>query len=366
MTKKILMTGMTGLIGRWTAAALTRDGNAIIAPVREAASRADELRAWINDHGGDAARVQIVEADLAMPGFLDAPALRDEMGDITHVYSFAAAMAWGLSPEHARRVNAQAVYELVSWAQEKTDLERFVHISGYLVTSPRHRHKIGFDPVAAAISAKKADRALKRLYRKLGAYEASKIEADYIVRRANHEGLPVTILNPATVIGSSLTGEAHQLYGIEGMLEGLSKGTLSAVPGQPQDWVPLIAIDFLAEFAARAPFHERQDLSDYVLLNQGTPTLKNMLAIMATQLRVRIPKRHVPVWALHALLKSGLEERLGTPAEALAFINDFRFDTSSADAMAATLGLVQPEITPTLQKSVDYWHSAISEEQSAA
>jgi nucleoside-diphosphate-sugar epimerase len=365
MTKKILMTGITGLIGRWTAAALTRDGATIVAPMRYCEERSQDLLAWISDHGGDPERLILVEGDLASAGFLEQPPLRDHLNGITHIYSFAAAMAWGLSPGFAKRVNATAVQEMIDWAKEKNTLERFVHISGYLVTSPRHRAAIDFDPVVLAAGKANIKRPLRRLYKQVGAYEASKIEADYVVRRAAIEGLPVTILNPATVIGSAETGEIHQVFGIEGLIDGLKRGTLSAVPGTPQGWTPLVTIDYVAEFAARVPMRETETSTDYVLLNQGTPCLKEMIGIIAEELRVKAPARHLPIWAIRAILKSGFEKRLGTPAETLAFINDYRFDTSSADVAAARLAIAQSNIKVALRKTLSYVEGAVPSEKAA-
>lgn len=359
MTHKILMTGITGLIGRWTAAALTRDGATIVAPIRNAERRAPELVAWISDHGGAPERLILVEGDLATENFLDEVPLRQHLKDVTHVYSFAAAMDWGLPPKLAKRVNASAVRELVDWAKAQRDLQRFVHISGYLVTSPRHREAINFDPAALATSASNPKKQLRRLYKQVGAYEASKIEADFLVRQAAVNGLPTTILNPATVIGASDTGEAQQVFGIEGLIDGLKRGTLSAVPGTPQAWTPLVTIDYVAAFAAKVPLQDADQSTDYVLLNQGTPTLKNMVGIIADELNLRAPNKHIPIWALRAVLKSGMEKRLGTPAETLAFINDYRFDTSTAEAAAVTAGIAQADIETALRRTLRFIESAV-------
>ncbi len=185
------------------------------------------------------------------------------------------------------------------------------------------------------------------------------------MRRAAFEGLPVTILNPATVIGSAETGEIHQVFGIEGLIDGLKRGTLSAVPGTPQAWTPLVAINYVPEFSASVPMNETDTATDYVLLNQGTPALKEMIAIIADELGVKAPKRHLPVWALRAILKSGFEKRLGTPAETLAFINDYRFDTSSAEAAAARLAIAPSDIKQALRKTLRYVEATAPSEKAA-
>ena len=363
--KTILMTGLSGLIGRWTAARLTKDGHRIVAPLRQAESRRPGLIDWINAHGGDGSLIDWIDVDLAAPDFIKTLEGATDLAALTHIYSFAAAMEWHLDPKVARQINVEAVRALLARAAGLPAFERFVHISGYLVTSKRHQAHIGFEPAKLAQEKKEPTRALARLYKRIGAYEASKIEADYLVRRAAVEGLPVTILNPSTVIGSTTDGEAHQVYGLEGILDGLATGTFAAIPGNTQDWIPLVAIDHLADFAAKVPLSDQDPLTDYVLLSQGTPTLPDMVAIIAGEMGVKAPRRRVPLWALKALLNAGLEDRLGVPLEGLVFINDYRYDTTSAEAAATRHGLVHGDIVATLRKTVRYWYAVRQNKQAA-
>lgn len=363
--KTILMTGLSGLLGRWTAARLTRDGHHVIAPLRQADARAPALATWLDAHGGNSNRIIWVEADLADPAFASTLEASADLSSVTHIYSFAASMDWYLDPKVARQINMLAVRDLVDIARRSPGFERFVHVSGYLVTSPRHRASIGFDPAREAASPKEPKRALAKLYKRAGAYEASKIEADYLVRRAAYQGLPVTILNPATVIGASDTGEAQHVFGLEGIMSGLADGSFAGIPGTADDWVPLVAVDYCADFAASVPFSETKPFTNYVLLHQGTPTLSNMVAMIGNTLCVKAPTRRVPLWALKALLSAGLEKRLGIPMEGLAFINNYRFDTSSAEAAAAKHGIIQTDIAETLEKTVRYWQAIKSAEKAA-
>src|SRR5450432_3084401 len=59
-----LVTGGTGLIGRWLVVELSRDRE-VIAIVRRAVERRDDYVAWIAAHGGVAERVTLIEGDLA-------------------------------------------------------------------------------------------------------------------------------------------------------------------------------------------------------------------------------------------------------------------------------------------------------------
>src|SRR5690554_2803695 len=87
----ILVTGATGLIGRWLVPELTRQGFVVAAAMRGAAERADDYRRWVAARAGDPTRVRCVEHDLD----------RDEelawsLPQVRHVVHLAARFAWHL------------------------------------------------------------------------------------------------------------------------------------------------------------------------------------------------------------------------------------------------------------------------------
>lgn len=350
----ILMTGVTGLIGRWTAAALTGKGVEVLALTRNAAAREAALKDWVAVHGGEGEKLRLIEADLSADPALLEGAVRPFADEITHIYSFAALMEWGLDVKAARRVNVESVETLLGLAKTLPRFERFVHITGYMLSAPPHRAALGYDMEKLLARPQKARRFFAGAYKKHGAYEISKTEADFTVRLAAREGLPVTLLHPATVLGHSETGEAHQHFGIEGFADGLAAGMLTAIPGKPGDWAPFVSIDYLARFAAEVPLSDTAMLEEYVLLDQNAPPLARTVAVIAGELGVKAPKAHIPVWMLRMVLKAGMEKRLGTSAETLAFINAYRFDTASADAAAARIGLSHAPVEEVLRKTVRY------------
>ena len=96
------------------------------------------------------------------------------------------------------------------------------------------------------------------LYRRLGGYEASKMETDHLVRmrrdaRASRSRASI----PARVIGDSRTGETTQFFGFAPIVEALWRGKMPAVPGGEAHWLPLVTVDFLAAFIARIPMSTR-------------------------------------------------------------------------------------------------------------
>tara|TARA_R110000824_G_scaffold118960_14_gene272089 strand:+ start:211123 stop:212217 length:1095 start_codon:yes stop_codon:yes gene_type:complete len=355
MTKKIFMTGLTGLIGRWTAARMTAEGHHVIALMRGAAARGDTIRHWIAAHEGDTSGLTLVEGDLERVGLGLSAEDRTRLSDITHVCHFGALMDWSRDRKRMHQVNVAATLDLLGIAAQAPRLESFVHISGYLITADAFWRAQGFSRDEIVANPRKGKKFFRHLAEHASPYEASKIEADIHVRRARAAGLPVTIINPATVLGHSQTGEAHQLFGIEGLIKGLGNGSLAAVPGKPDDWLPFVSIDYLAEFLTRAALKKEAAGMDYTLLHQGTPRLIQTLAIIADELGKKPPRRYIPLWVLRPLLKAGLDRRTGTPVDALAFINAFRFDTSSAERATVEAGLVPTDIEQALRLSVRHY-----------
>lgn len=354
MSKTILMTGITGLIGRWTAAQLTADGHRVLGLARNARSREPELRNWIAAHGGVPEGVELIEGDLETPGFgLDARD-RVRLREVHQIQNLGALMEWGGDAARMQRVNVDATAELLAWAETMPHLERFVHISGYLVTASAFWRDLGLDRDKLVANERAKTRAFSKLRERGTPYETTKLEADILVRRARAKGVPAIIVNPSTVIGHSKTGEAHQMFGIEGLVRGVQTGSLSAVPGRRGDWIPLVTIDYLARFLARVPILPWSAGEDFTVLHQGTPELARLIEVIADELGTSAPRHHVPLWLLKPLLKAGLERKTGTPAEALAFINSYRFDTSVAERAAVEIGLSHPDIEQALRKSVHY------------
>ena len=350
--KKIFMTGLTGLIGRWTAARLTGEGHQVVALMRNTAQRGDEIREWIAAHGGDVSHLHLIEGDLEIPGFGFNDIDRARLQGMTHIYHFGALMDWSADRTRMYRINVAATKELLAMAENTADFECFVHISGYLITADAFWRAHGVSRDDLVTSERRAKKFFRRFAHETSAYEASKTEADIVVRRARKAGLPVAIINPATVIGHSKTGEAHQLFVIEGLIRGLDNGSLAAIPGKADDWLPFVSIDYVAEFLARVPLQSMAVGEDFTLLHQGTPSLVETLSIIASELGRKAPQRFVPLWLLRPLLKAGLDRLTGTPADALGFVNAFRFDTSATERAAVAIGLEPSDIKQALRLSV--------------
>ncbi|WP_255685949.1 SDR family oxidoreductase [Actinocorallia sp. API 0066] len=322
-TPDVLVLGATGLIGRWLVPELTRQGRHVAVVVRRAAERADEYRAWTAAHNGDPSRLTVLDGDLTAPGLglpADAP-----LADVRDVYNLGGRFAFGLAREEARRVNVDGALEVVRWTARLTAPRRLVHISGY---------RVGSSPVGD----------LDLLYRKLGAYEASKVEADGAVRReATALGVPFNIVNPSTVIGDSRTGETTQRIGLAALVLDLHQRRLPALPGSRDTWVPVITADHLARFLAAVPEHAKPGEALWAL-DESTPPLHTLLRQVAAHLDVPAPRLSVPA----ALLRRLPPRLTGTDPETLSFLSADRYPTTTATTLSEKASLTPPPLLPAL------------------
>ncbi|MFB4316495.1 alpha/beta fold hydrolase [Actinomadura sp. 21ATH] len=333
-----LVIGATGLIGRWLAAELLTQGRAVAVTVRGGPDRAEELRAWLRDHGHtDERALTVVAADITRPGLGLAPEDERRPASVRDVHNAAAVFRFGLGPDEARRANVDGALNVLRWAGTRPRLRRLVHVSGYRTASETFPYPASPERRAA-------------LYRRWGAYEASKREADAAVRAvAAAEGVPLTVVNPASVIGHSETGEAGQYIGLADLIGRLWTGRLPALAGTRRTFVPVVTVDHLARFMAAVPEHDGGPFRAHWVLDGSTPDLPDLVALLARHLGVRAPR---------ALLPAGLVRRLpralsGIDPEALAFLAEDRYDTASADALADAAGLARPPVQEALRRWAD-------------
>ncbi|MEV4459978.1 alpha/beta fold hydrolase, partial [Microbispora sp. NPDC049633] len=325
-----LVLGATGFVGRHLVLALGQAGVRVSAACRGHESYR-RLTRWLAEHGHDAAPADL-RVDLAGPSLIDG-----EAGDVTEVYNCAGAYRFGMPADEARRANVDSVRAVVAFAARLPRLRRLVHVSGYRVG--------GQDPRPWSKEQR------REAYQALGAYEASKVEADAVFRfEAERLGVPWSVVNPASVIGDSVTGEAGQYLGLASTLRDLWQGGLAAVPGNARTFVPVVAVDYLARFMTLLPMDETTERASYWLLDDDTPALPGLIELVAEHYRVRAPRLRVPV----PLVKRLPRRLTKADPETLTFLSADRYPTGPARAFAARHGLTMPDTATTIRRWADH------------
>jgi dihydroflavonol-4-reductase len=328
-----LVFGATGFIGRWLTAQLLGERMEVVAAVRSATS-AERLLDWLIDHRVDTHMVRVSVIDDSDPLF----GMSASVGDVTEVYNVAGAYAFGMTMRDARASNVLFADRVVKFAASLPALIRLVHLSGYRVG--------GQDPRLVPW----ADDRRNALYSRLGAYEASKREGDAVVRaRAIELGVPLTIVNPSSVIGHSETGESMPQLGLAVMLKDLWSGKLAALPGDARTWVPVIAVDHLARMIALMPKLSETVGRDYWLLDDDTPSLHDLIRLVASHWNVKAPRFRLPVSIIRRLPSAVTR----ADPETLGFLSPDRYPTHSALALAESAGIRPPKARETLLRWAD-------------
>lgn len=330
-----LVFGASGLVGRHLVLALARTGATVTAAVRTPESGARVTR-WLRAHGQDLP-VNLALVDFAAAELLEGGAAAH--ADVTEIHNCAGSFQFGMSAEEARSTNVGIVESVLAFASKLPLLQRVVHISGYRVG--------GQNPDTVPWSSE--HRA--GVYKRLGAYEASKVESDAIFQaRARELELPWTIVNPATVIGDSETGESEQYIGVASTIKQLWLGTATALPAGKDTFVPVLTVDYLAAFMAAAAVDPDTVGSSYWVLDDATPPLGELLSAVGHHLGAKVPKLKIPISAIKRL-PAALTQ---ADPETLGFLSTDRYPTGPAVELASRHRIPMPDVHGSLELWADY------------
>jgi dihydroflavonol-4-reductase len=195
-----------------------------------------------------------------------------------------------------------------------------------------------------------------RCIEQVGVYEASKIEAHFAIKQwATQTLVPLTVIHPATVIGDSQTGALASNQGFYQSLVDLFAGKLIAVPAGQGYRLPLVSVDYVAEFLAHVIDYKQSIGQEYVLADNKTPDLKTVLTMCARSVNVVPPRFSVPIPVLRILLKSSwVAQKTGLSNEILHFFRQESLNVDTANQLAMTMGLSQVNLTQILGKTAQY------------
>lgn len=223
-------------------------------------------------------------------------------------------------------------------------------VSGFMLANEAHLAHLG-------INAEAHDRSnWRHVYKKAGAYEASKIEGALGSRTlAQREVLDYVEVQPGTVSGHSTTGALHPSQPLYMLINNVASGRMALVPGSPGHWMPLVSVDALAALIAVAAMAEKAP-KRLIALDPQTPPLMELLTRVAKRLGRKPPKRHIPMHLLAWLLRiPGMQQLMNTPRETLHFLQTTRFDTRVTEEFRQTHDVEWPTITDSIDATVDYW-----------
>ncbi|MES2820963.1 MAG: SDR family oxidoreductase [Pseudomonadota bacterium] len=337
MNPECFVTGGSGFIGQHLLARLTTRGHPVIVLLRKPQTLPD-LQQRVEQLGGHGRLLRAVAGDLGSPGLGLTPAGLGQVQQAAVVFHLGAQFAWGLSMAQARAVNLDGALAVARLAADQGS--RLLMVGGYMLENHGHLQRVGID------LARPEHTDWPALYRRAGGYEASKLEAHFkVLAYLQARAADFTVVHPATVCGHSQSGHILAGQPLAQLIRNLIEGVLSAIPGSPAHWLPLVSVDFLAELMVAAAFDPGQSGRQVLALDEQTPNLQGLLAQLAEPLGLRAPRRHLPIGLLRLLLKvPGAARVLHTSPESLDFIQTTRFDTRATRELAQRHQLTWPDI----------------------
>ena len=293
-----------------------------------------------------AGRVRLVVGDITTPGLglVDRDALLVEAA--TEVWHLAAVYDLAVGEEVARRVNVVGTDRVLELCRRLPDLQRLHHVSTCYV-SGRHAGVFRED-----------DLELGQEFR--NHYEATKHEAEVLVRRAMAAGLPATIYRPGIVVGDSRTGETQKYDGPYFLATFLRRQPPVAVVPSVADpdrvRFCLVPRDFVIDAMDRLSVMEESLGRTYALTDPDPPTARELVDTFSARLAKHVVWVPLPLSLARAAVSLPLAERLlGLPAESLDyFASPTTYDTTHTTTDLAGTGLACPPFEEYADRLLDF------------
>ncbi|WP_303289837.1 SDR family oxidoreductase [Marinobacter sp. SS5-14b] len=345
----ILITGATGFIGKHLCVALTQQGHHVMALMRNP-DKLRSLREFVQGSGGQPERITVMQGDLEKPGL----GLSSALEGIDCIVHLAARFAWNLAPDEARRTNVTGSLHVAELAKQLDC--RLIFITGFMLANETHLAHLG-------INLSQPDQTRwQDVYRRTGAYEASKLESAFALRHYTQEhGMDAVEIQPATVAGHNTTGEIDPTQPLFSLIDNVFHGRMALIPGSPAHWLPLIPVDTLALVIAAACGVEQPPLRLLVLDNK-TPNLQGLLRTLTMTMGMKAPRWHLPIPVMQWLLKlPGLARVLNVYPEALDFIQSQSYNTLDFQRFLASMRIPEPAFSEYIQTTAQYYRSLAPE-----
>ncbi|MCI3878677.1 SDR family NAD(P)-dependent oxidoreductase [Acinetobacter higginsii] len=345
-----LVAGATGFIGRYLILELLKQGHRVFALVRNQAKQQAVLTNWLSQKGVSLNQLSFIQGDVTQAKLAISEQDWQKLSTVDTLYNSSALFAWNLSMQQAQSVNVEGALNLLTCVHQQCDLKRAVHVSGYMLTITRHLEQAG-------ICLEQPERTeWPAVYQNLGAYEASKIEAHFAwIQQAHQLSVDWTIIHPATVVGDDVSGEIPTNQPIAQMIDLLKRRKMSAIPATAQHYLPLIRVDDLCQVMVKATMDQTLANQAMLVVSEHSVALHQLTRMIADQLQVNAPTRHVPIGLLRFILKwPWLAKKLEMSTEMLSFLRTEQLDRERLTQFQQRWQISTGNLEAAIRKTTDW------------
>jgi nucleoside-diphosphate-sugar epimerase len=310
----LLMTGFPGFLGSSLLPRLLARRDRIkavcVVQSQHLATATERLRAIEAEHPEIAGRTELLTGDITQAGLGIDAAHAPILDEVTEVWHLAAVYDLAVAERIARRVNVEGTAHVLTFCRERPALQRLQYVSTCYV-SGRAGGRFTEDMLDVGQTFNNH-------------YEATKFEAERLVRDAMAAGLPATIYRPGIVVGDSRSGETQKYDGPYYIARFLRRQPLpvAMLPAVHRRYTTsLVPRDFVIDAMDRLSVLDVSLGRTYALTDPTPPTNRQVAETFARHLGKRLVWVPLPLGVTKATLTTvpGLERLLGLPAELLDY-----------------------------------------------
>ncbi|PVZ88314.1 hypothetical protein C9426_09000 [Serratia sp. S1B] len=343
----ILVTGATGFLGRFVLLELLQQKQDVIALLRNPEQQMPTLCKWLQEKGCDTVYLQCIRGDLSQSDLAISSSDWQRLTQVDTLIHTGVLFAWDLTVTEAQTTNVNGSLTLIRLLKERTQLQRVILISGYMLTLQTYLQQYGIDPVQPLQSN------WQQLYSKLGSYEASKIEAHFrSLALVQQLKLDWTVIHPATLIGAQGTGEVAEHQVFTQIVKQINQGKMLALPGSAQHTLPWVSVDHVVQGITQCLKDTSSYQQEILLVHPQNLSFHHVVRLIAKQLKIQPPRFCVPLPILATLLRwQPLAQRLNLSREMLEFL---RTEPLTPNQSYTVHHASQASLEEQLMQSVDW------------
>jgi nucleoside-diphosphate-sugar epimerase len=218
----------------------------------------------------------VTKMDLGLAG-LEIETLKD----VAYVFHLAAIQRVEAPRDLLEAVNVHGTRNVIALAQELPALERFVHFSTSLVSGDRE----------GVITEDELDCG-QRFHT---FYEETKFRAEKLVRAAM-PSMPISVVRPSIVVGSSETGEIDRFDGVYQVAMLVVTSPISVplpLPGPGTAPLNLVPVDFVTKAVARIAVDPAATGLTFHVVDPNPLSARHVYELIAQRAGKKVPKSNL-------------------------------------------------------------------------